>query len=326
MLTALKPIVLAVLAAMILPSVPAAAQEGWPSKPMRVVIPFAPGGSADTIGRLIADHLTKTFGQQTIAENRAGAGGVTGSAAVARARPDGTTFVVSGVASHVIAPAINDSVAFDPLKDFTHLAVIGGPPSVLLVHPSLGIGSAGELERYVASVGRKIPYASPGVGTHAHLVAEAYQRAARLSLEHVPYRGGADTISDLLSGRVTIGSIALSTANPHIKAGSLRALALTAPRRLPELPDVPTFAELGHAELTAPNWFGLAAPAGLSPEIAERLNAEVSNLFNQPEIRARLSDEAMSMELPPLPEVLPFIAREKERWGAIAKTAAPAAR
>jgi tripartite-type tricarboxylate transporter receptor subunit TctC len=316
----LKTIGYAVAAALTV-SAPLQAQT-FPSKPIRIVIPFAPGGSADTIGRTIADGLTKSFGQQAFAENRPGAGGASASAAVARAAPDGHTLVVSGVASHVIAPVLNESVKMDPVNDFTHLAVVGGPPAVLLVHPSLGVNSLTELVEHAKSAARKPPFASPGIGTQAHLVAEAFIQEAEIAMEHIPYKGGADTIPDLLSGRVQIGSLAFNTAAPHVKAGTLKALAITTPTRVAGFPDVPTFKELGYEKLVASTWFGLAGPPGLPPDVAQRLHAEVTRIFNQPEVRGRLEEEMMQIELPPLAEVLPFIKREAEIWGPLAKTAA----
>src|SRR5262245_25610463 len=200
--------------------------QTWPAKPVRIVAPFAAGGAADTLGRLIAEPLSSAFGQQFFVENRGGAGGLIGAASVATAAPDGHTFVVSGVASHVIAPSISPNPGFDPLRDFTHIAYLGGPPVVLLVHPSLGVTSYRDFLALARRSPKSLDYISPGTGTHGFLFAENLARLENLKLTHIPYKGAGPALLDLVAGHVMVGSITFSSAAQQIRAGTVRALAV----------------------------------------------------------------------------------------------------
>ena len=192
--------------------------EDWPSRPVRIVAPFAPGGTADTLGRVAAEHLSEAFGQQFFVENRAGAGGTTGSLAVARMDPDGYNFVVSGIATHAIAPATNPNIGYDALKDFTHVAYFGGPPIVFIVPAKLGVKSLRELIDYAKSRNEKLTYASPGVGTSGHLVAEYFAGKAGIAIEHIPYRGAAPGVMDVVAGHLRFGSMTWSILTPDVCA------------------------------------------------------------------------------------------------------------
>src|SRR5215831_16731631 len=251
------------LAAIALPWSPARAQP-WPSKPVRLIVPFAPGGTADTLGRLVAGKLGETFKETFVVENRGGAGGVIGSELVAKAEPDGYTLVVSGVASHAIAPALSRNFPFDPLKQFI---------------------------AYAKAQNGKLAFGSPGNGTQGHLIAEQLKQVTGIEMTHVPYRGASLAVADLIAGHVPVTSTTLTTAATQIKAGKARALAVTSLKRIPEFPDVPTFAELGFPELTASIWFSLSGPAGMPPEIVNRLNAEVRRVLKLPDVRERLRPE-----------------------------------
>src|SRR5258708_7010882 len=270
-----------------------ASAQGWPAKTGRIVVPFAPGGPADTLGRLVSQKLSETLKENFIIENRGGAGGVIGSELVAKAAPDGYTLVVSGVATHCIAPALSKSFPFDPLRDFTHIALFGGPPGVLVVNPAL---PARDLKQFIAYARKdpgKLAYGSPGNGTQGHLIAEQLKQVAGIEMTHVPYKGASLAVADLIAGHVPVTSTTLTTAATQIKAGRARALAVSSVKRVPEFPEVPTFAELGYPELTASIWFSLSGPAGIAPEIVSRLNAEVRRTLQAADVRERLRPEGI---------------------------------
>ena len=297
----------------------AASGETWPAKPVRIVAPFAPGGSADTLGRLVAQRLGHSLKQQFIVENRAGAGGLLGSEMVARAAPDGYTLVISGIASHVIAPAVNPNAPFDPLADFTHIALLGGPPNILVVQRSLGIATLADFIVLAKSKQGRLSYASPGIGTLGHLAMEILQQRAGFAAAHVPYRGGALAMGDLIGGHVPAVTTTLTTAAEHVRAGTVRGLAMTSARRLPEYPDVPTFAELGHPALVATTWFALSGPARMPAEIVRRLNAEVIRALREPEIRLRLQRDGIDPEPLDQAAFTAFFRSEIELWGPVVR-------
>jgi tripartite-type tricarboxylate transporter receptor subunit TctC len=296
---------------------PVAAQN-WPTKPVRIIVPYAAGGSADTLARIVNDPLAEVFHQQFYVENRGGAGGLIGASAAAHAAPDGSTLVVSGIASHVIAPAINSNVDFDPIRDFTHIAYFGGPPIVLVAHPSLGVHSLKELLA-LAHDGRRLGYVSPGVGTLGNLVAEYLARKENIKLDHIPYKGANPAVMDLIAGHVKLGSMTWTTAHTQIRAGALVPLAVTSAKRLAEFPDVPTLKELGYPELVATTWFALSGPAGMPKDITQRLNREIIKILERPNVRQHLAQEAMLTEPMTPEEFTNFVKDEIERWGPIAK-------
>jgi tripartite-type tricarboxylate transporter receptor subunit TctC len=299
---------------------PALAQAPWPNRPVRVVAPFAPGGSADTLGRMVAQELTTSLGQSFVVENRPGAGGVLGSQMVARSAPDGYSFVISGIASHVVAPAINPNTGFDPLRDFTHVAFLGGPPTVLVVTASL---AARTLADYIEMAKRPqgMSYGSPGTGTHGHLFGVALERAAGLRMEHIPYRGAGAVLGDLIAGTVPSASITLSTALGGIRGGQFRALAVTTPRRVGFLPDVPTFAEQGFPDLVGMTWFGISGPAGLPEPITTALNREAVRIMTGARLRERLDADAIESADFSAPDFTRFVESEIARWAPIARSA-----
>jgi len=260
--------------------------QAWPEKPVRIIVPFAPGGSADTLGRLVAQKLSEHLKAGFVIENRAGAGGALGSELAAKAAPDGYTLVVSGIASHVIAPLLPQGTPYDPVRDFTHIALFGGPPAVLAVNPSL---EAKDLREFVnLAKTRPLSYGSPGNGTQGQLVAELFKRRAGIELQHVPYKGASGAVTDLIAGHIPVVSTTLTTAASQIRAGRARGLAISAPMRLADFPGIPTFAELGYPDLVATVWFSLSGPANLPADIVERLNAEVNRALD-PQVSAHHS-------------------------------------
>ena len=296
-----------------------ASAQAWPEKTVRIVVPFAPGGTADTLGRLVAQKLSETFKESFIVENRGGAGGVVGSELVAKAAPDGYTLVVSGVASHCIAPALSKNFPFDPLKDFTHIALFGGPPGVLVVNPSVPAHNLKQFIAYAKKEGGKLAYGSPGNGTQGHLIAEQLKQVAGIEMTHVPYKGASLAVADLIAGHVPVTSTTLTTAATQIKAGKAHALAVSSAKRVPEFPDLPTFSEQGFPELTASIWFSLSGPAGMPPEVVNRLNAEVRRVLRLPDVRERLRLEGIEPgDLDPQ-QFSAFVASELKRWAPVVR-------
>ena len=299
---------------------PAAAQV-WPSKPVRLIVPFAPGGSADTLGRLVAQKLSESFKQTFVVENRSGAGGVIGSELAAKAPADGYTLLVSGVASHCIAPALSKEFPFDPLRDFTHIALFGGPPGVLVVHPGVAAKDLKEFVALLKAQPGKISYGSPGNGTQGHLLGEQLKQVAGIEMTHVPYKGAGPAVADMIAGHVSAGSTTLSTAATQIRAGKLRALAVSSSRRLVDFPDVPTYAELGYPELTATIWFSLSGPAGVPRDIVNRLNSEVRRILQQSDVRERLRLEGVEIGDFDPQAFSAYVAAELKRWAPVVRAA-----
>jgi tripartite-type tricarboxylate transporter receptor subunit TctC len=309
----------AIAAALLVLGLPPAEAQEYPAKPVKIIAPFAPGGSADTLGRLVAIKLTESLGQQFVVENRPGAGGLLGSELVARAAPDGYTLVVSGVASHVVAPALNPNLSFDPVKDFSHIALFGGPPDVLVVSNPLPARTLAEFIAYGKTNPGKLSYGTPGIGTHGHLVAELLQQRASFRMEHVPYRGAGQAVGDIVGNQIPAGSFTLTTASEHIKGGTIRALAVSSPKRLPDYPDVPTYTELGFPELVTVTWFALSGPAGMPETIVRKLNGEVIKALAQPDIRQRLHRDAIDPEPLDPAAFVRFIEAETKIWAPIAR-------
>src|SRR5215216_6204561 len=294
----------------------------WTAKPIRLVVPSSAGGAADLMGRTFATALAPALGQQFVIDNRPGAGGAIATESVARAEPDGYTLMVSGLPYHVLGPAMNPNVTFDPIRDFTHIAYFGGSPLVLAVHPSLGAKTFAQLAALAASDRTGIDYVSPGVGTVGHMVVEYLVSRAKLNLRHVPYRGGGAAIIDLVAGHVKVGCLTWSTALPHIRAGGLIPVALSTAERLPEFSDLPTFAELGYRDIVVSAWFSLSGPAGVPAPLVQRLNQLVNEAMEQPDVRKSLERDASSARPMTQAEFAAFLQSEVEKWTPVVRTLA----
>jgi len=292
----------------------------WPTRPVRIVAPFAPGGSADTLGRVVAEKLTVKFGQNFVVDNRAGAGGVVGSDLVANSAPDGYTLLVSGIASHAIAPAMS-KVPFDPVKSFTHIALFGGPPIIVVVHPGIEARTLAQFVTLSKATPQGISYGSPGLGTNGHLVAELFRMRSGSNLVHVPYKGAALAMVDLAGAHIPSSFNTLSTAAPHVKSGRARALAHSAARRVSAFPDVPTFVESGYKGLIATTWFSLSGPAGMPQAVVKQLNAAVREALAAPELRERLAADGIEPNDLDANGFTRFVSTEVARWAPIAKAA-----
>jgi tripartite-type tricarboxylate transporter receptor subunit TctC len=292
--------------------------QDWPNRPVKVVVPFAAAGTTDRLGRLAADELSKTFKQQFYVENRVGGGGVVGAAQVARADPDGYTLMIGGYGSHVFGPATLTNIGYDPLADFTHIAMLGGESFILVAHPALGVKSFADLVQAARNRTEPLNMASPGQGTLGALVVEQLRRKPGLlpTLNHVPYRGGGPVMVDLLGNHVPLGCITLSAAIEHLRAGALVPLALISTERAAALKEVPTIVELGHPEIGGAIWSWLAGPKNLPGPMVERLNQEVRRSLKAPEVRQRFDrDLFLSMDAD-VATLNRFIADEVKRWAA----------
>ena len=297
-------------------SLPASAQD-WPSKPIRIVVPFAAGGAADIWARIIAEPLSAALKQNVVIENRGGGGGMVAATQVARAEPDGYTLLVGGLAPQIIAPAIAANPGFDTLRDFVHIAYIGGPPIVWVADPSNELRSVKDV--IAAARAEKLSgYASSGVGTLGHLVVEYVAKREGLKLNHIPYNTAA--FADIIAGRVPLGSFTWGAALGQIQGKTLRAVAVTTEARRPEAPGVPTFKELGY-DLVSSTWFSFAAPKGVPPAIVARLNAETIRILKLPEIQKRLAQDAFDPKEFTPEQLTTYFAAEMTRWQPVAQEA-----
>jgi tripartite-type tricarboxylate transporter receptor subunit TctC len=313
---------LAVLILSLFAATASAQDASYPNKPVRLVVPFAPGGASDALARLVADKLSRSLGQTFVVENRGGAGGMLGSDLVAKSPPDGYTLVVSGIASHVIAPASTPNPPFDPLKSFTHIALFGGPPSGLTVNPNLPARTVGEFVALSKSKPGGISFGSAGHGTHSHLIGELFRQKTGANLTHIPYKGAAPAVADVVAGHLP-ASFTGTFALPQAKAGKIRYLAITGKHRLAEIPDVPTFGELGMKELTTTTWFGLSGPAGMPRDIVTKLNLATRAALKLPDVREKLEREGTEADDLDPEGFAAFVKSELDLWGPIARSLGP---
>ena len=268
-----------------------AAAQSWPAKPIRLIVPFPPGGGNDTVARAIAEQIAPPLGQPVVVDNRPGAGGIVGAQEAARAAPDGYTLFLGGVGSHAVNPNLHPKLPYDAVKDFAPITLVASAPSVLVVYPGLPPKNIAEFTAYVKANPGKLNYASNGNGSSSHIAAVLYENGTGTKMTHVPYKGLGPALTDLLSGRVELMFNSIVAILPHIQSGKLRALAVTSKRRSSLLPDVPTLAESGVKDYEAGSWYGILAPAGTPQPVVERLNAEIVKATKTPEVQKRLAGE-----------------------------------
>jgi tripartite-type tricarboxylate transporter receptor subunit TctC len=307
-------------AALAAPSL-ALAQGAWPNRSIRLVAQFPPGGLVDTVSRLIAPHMAQLLGVGVVVENRAGAGGVIGTDVVAKAAPDGYTLLMSHASVHVFATATRPTLPFDPINDFTHMVHLVEAPNVILVRSNSPFQT---LDQYVtAARTRAVRFGSSGIGSAPHLLGAMLSSEARApQLDHIPYAGSAPAMQDLLANNIESMIDPITTNVQQLREGSLRALAVSTPQRLPAFPNVPTFAELGFPKLTSAQWLGLSAPKNLPAPIAERLTAIMPGIIARPDIMARLTDLQTLPRTPAHPAGADFVAvirQEIADWTAVAR-------
>ena len=280
---------LAGIAAIAIATSAAAQTNAYPTKPVRLVVPFPPGGATDIIARAVAQKLSETWGQSIVVDNRPGAGGNIGTELVAKAAPDGYTLEMGTVGTHAINASLYAKIPFDNVKDFAPIILVAGVPNVLEVNPSLPVNSVQELIAYGKANPGKLNFASSGNGTSIHLSGELFKVMTGVQMAHVPYKGSAPALQDLIAGQVQLMFDNLPPSLPQIKAGKLRALAVTSATRAPALPDIPTVAESGLPGFEASSWFGLLAPTGTPPAIIAKINDEVAKWLASPEGKEKLA-------------------------------------
>lgn len=293
--------------------------DAWPSRPIKLVVGYAAGGATDVIARLVAVKLGERLGQPVVVDNRAGANSNVGAEVVAKAPPDGYTLYVFTIANTINA-SLYAKLGYDPQKDFEPIGLIAKIPNILVVNNNLPIKSIADYVRFAKASKDGITFASSGSGSSIHLSGEMFKMQTHLNMLHVPYRGSAPAVTDLLGGQVQSMFDNTPSALPHVQGGRLRAIAITSAKRSPLLPDVPTVAESGFPGFDVQSWFGLAAPAGTPKPVIDRLNAELNKVLAAPELRQRFQDLAASPE-PGTPEQMrSFAAAEAQRWREVVKT------
>jgi tripartite-type tricarboxylate transporter receptor subunit TctC len=310
----------AVLLAIPTPALAADAPQ-WPTRAVRLIVPFAPGGSSDIAGRVFSQRLSERLGHQVVVDNRSSAGGVVGAELLARAAPDGQTLGLANVSSQTISPLIFPNVSYHPVTSFTFAAFIGTVPVVLLAHPGYAARSVADLVRMAKAAPGKIDYGSGGNGAISHIVGELFKLETGTNLTHVPYRGAAFMMIDLRANAIPIGFDVLAQASENIRGGYVRALAVSSSKRVALAPDVPTFVELGFPNLVGENWLGFAGPAGLPRPMVDRLHGEVSQLAKTPEIAERLAALGITHQAMTPAEFHDYVAKLHARWTPVMKAA-----
>lgn len=292
--------------------------SGWPTKPVKLVVGYAAGGATDVIARLVAVKLGDQLGQPVVVDNRAGANSNVGAEAVARAPADGYTLYVYTIANTINA-SLYPKLGYDPVKDFEPIGMIAKIPNILVVNPKLPVKNLADYVRYAKESKDGITFASSGSGSSIHLSGEMFKMQSQLKMLHVPYRGSAPAVTDLLGGQVDSMFDNTPSALPHVQAGKLRAIAITSAQRSPLLPDVPTLAESGYAGFDVQSWFGLAAPTGTPRPVVEQLNAALNKVLAQPEVRSRLQELAATPDSGTPDKMRSFAAAEIKRWREVVK-------
>jgi tripartite-type tricarboxylate transporter receptor subunit TctC len=297
----------------------AAAAQGYPTKPIRFVVPFAPGGSTDTLARTLGVKVSESLDQQVVIDNRTGANGNIGMEIVAKAPPDGHTIVLGYIANVAIGPSLYDKLPFDPVKDYEPITLIATSPNVLVAHPSVQAKSLKELIALAKTKPGQINYASASVASVGHLTGELLGQLAGIKMTHVAYKGSGQAVTDLLGGHIQLMFSGFSSTLPHIKAGRLRALAQTGEKRSGALPDVPTIAESGFPKFEATAWYGVHAPAKTPKPIVARLNSEFVKALNMPDVRERLTSLGFEIAASTPEFYGNYIRSEIQKWAKVVK-------
>jgi tripartite-type tricarboxylate transporter receptor subunit TctC len=306
---------LAALALLLALTAPATAE--YPDHPVRMIIPFPPGGSNDVVGRLVAKQLSVKLGQQVFVDNRGGAGGVLGTEAATQAAPDGYTLLIISIA-HAVNPALY-KLPYDPVKSFAPISILGTGPNVLVVNPELPVHTVQELLTLAKQKPGELDYASAGVGSFQHLGGELFKLVAGVNLQHAPYKGGGPAMQDVVAGHVKVMFSSLVQTTPFIKSGQLRALGTGGTKRNPVLPDVPTIAEAGVPGYEANNWWGLMAPAGTPKPIIDKLYADIQEVLKSPDLTAAFEREGAAAVTMSTEDFSHYIETEIGKWGRVVK-------
>ncbi|MEI6319225.1 MAG: tripartite tricarboxylate transporter substrate binding protein [Pseudomonadota bacterium] len=311
--------------AVLLPT-PAAAQpqpsvQAWPSRTVRIVVPFGPGGSADFVGRLLGQRLTETLGQPVIVENRPGAGAMLGNEVVAKSPPDGYTLTIGTLGPFAVNQSLFRKVPYDSQRDFAPITLTGASSHVLVVHPSMPVKSMPDLIALAKQRPGQMTFASSGIGNATHLTGELFKSMAGLDVVHVPYKGGGAAVADLIGGHVAFSFASMPSAMPHVRAGRLRALAVAPGQRVSTAPELPTVAESGLPGFSSEDWQGVLAPAKTPQDIVMRLNGEIHKVLGAPEVREKLDAQGFQVRLSTPQQFAELIRSESAKWAKIVKEA-----
>jgi tripartite-type tricarboxylate transporter receptor subunit TctC len=299
----------------------AATAQAYPNKSVRMIVGFPPGGGTDVVARVISQKLSEWYGQPIIVENRSGATGTIGADSMAKSAPDGYTLLMGHANSHAIAPNLMSRLPYDPLKDFAAVSYVGYVPNVLAVHPSVPAKTVKELIALAKAQPGKLTYASSGNGSSQHLSGEMFKLLTGTDILHIPYKGSGDAIKDLLAGTVSMNFDTMPPVLAHIKDGRLRGVAISTPRRLPQLPEVPTFAEEGLTGFEILNWYGVMAPAATPADIVTKLNADINRAMKEPEVRTRLEQVGTQLREMSPQQFTSFMRDELAKYGKLVKEA-----
>ncbi len=298
----------------------AALAQDYPLRPVRIVVPFAPGGGTDIVARLVGQRLAEVLKQSVIIDNRAGGGGNIGAELVAHASPDGYTLLVGSATILAVNPLIT-RVAYDPRRDFAPITQLGSQPHLMVVHPSLPVSSVRDFVALAKEKSVRINFGSSGNGGPAHLGGELFKIVAGIDMLHIPYKGTGPAVIDLVGGQIQAGILSLASTMPHVKSGKLKALAVASPRRAVVAPELPTIAESGYPAFEVRSWYGLLAPAGTPKPIIEKLSAQIAGVLRQSEVVARLASDGAEPGGDTPAEFAAYIRSESERWGRVVKVA-----
>jgi tripartite-type tricarboxylate transporter receptor subunit TctC len=309
----------ALCAAAVLGSSVAAAAQSYPAKPVRFVVPFAPGGSTDTLARSMGGKLSELLGQQVVIDNRPGANGDIGTSIVARAVPDGYTVVLGYIANFGIGPSLYDKMPYDPVKDFAPITQVAGASNILVIHPSVPAKNLKEFIAYAKANSKKVTFASASVASVGHLTGELLNDLAGIDMVHVPYKGSGQAITDLVGGHIKVMISGMASTLPHVKSGKLRGLATTGARRTPATPDLPTIAESGFPGFEASSWFGVFAPAKTPKPIISRLNQDIIKALQDPAVAKRLADVGFEITTGTPEQFAAYIQAEIKKWAKVVK-------
>jgi tripartite-type tricarboxylate transporter receptor subunit TctC len=299
---------------------PAAAQN-YPTKPIRLIIGFPAGGGTDVTARTITQRLSETFGQPIVIDYRPGAGGTVGNGVAAKSTPDGYTWLMSATGPHVIAPSLYRSLPYDPFRDYTPIAMVSTSPYLLLVHPSVEARSVGELVRWLRDRSAPASYSSAGAGTPGHLASELFKSMTKVRIDHIPSKGAAPALTDLMGGQVHMGFSDMTISAPHLKSGRLRVLAISSGTRSPLAPDLPTVAESGLPGFEALVWYGLLGPAGTPASVVRQVNTEVVRVLKLAETQQRFAALGATASPGSAEEFAAQIKRDYDKWAAVIKSA-----
>lgn len=299
----------------------AAIAQEWPNRPVRIVNPFPGVGASDTLGRILADHFTTVFKQSFYVETRAGAGGTIAAKSVVDSPPDGYNLIVTTISLLTLHPTVNPKLGYNPQRDLTNIAYVAGTPIVFCVNPSIGVKTLDDFLAYAKKSAKPLTYSSSGVGTMGHLVAEFFGPKVGLKFEHVPYKGAAQGLTDLAGGHIAFSAQTVSSSAGLIQSGALKAVVTTSPARLPDYPDLPTFKESGHPDMSSTTWFSLSGPAGMPADLVQKIHREAARAMAQPQVQQMLRVQGFVTETMSHDEFKAFVARETARWKPVIEAA-----